>query len=48
MNQTTQSANILSAKKSDASERTLRMNDFLRQIEAYSNERLDKFLPASQ
>lgn len=24
------------------------MNDFLRQIEAYSNDRLDKFMPASQ
>jgi|JI9StandDraft_2_1071091.scaffolds.fasta_scaffold49018_3 hypothetical protein len=24
------------------------MNDFLRQIEAYSNERLDKFLPVTQ
>lgn len=24
---------------------TLKMNDFLKQIEAYSNDKLDKFLP---
>jgi hypothetical protein len=27
---------------------TLKMNDFLKQIETYSNEKLDKFLSGSQ
>jgi len=39
---------ILTAGEISSDRQTLKMNDFLKQIEAYSNDKLDKFMPSLQ
>lgn len=36
---------MLTAGEISSDRQTLKMNDFLKQIEAYSNDKLDKFMP---
>jgi hypothetical protein len=36
---------VLTAGEISSDRQTLKMNDFLKQIEAYSNDKLDKFMP---
>lgn len=37
---------MLTAGEISSDRQTLKMNDFLKQIEAYSNDKLDKFMPS--
>lgn len=39
-------SDMLTAGEISSDRQTLKMNDFLKQIEAYSNDKLDKFMPA--
>jgi hypothetical protein len=41
-----QTQDVLTAGEISSDRQTLKMNDFLKQIEAYSNDKLDKFMPA--
>lgn len=38
-------SDVLTAGEISSDRQTLKMNDFLKQIEAYSNDKLDKFMP---
>lgn len=38
-------SDMLTAGEISSDRQTLKMNDFLKQIEAYSNDKLDKFMP---
>ena len=40
-------SDVLTAGEISSDRQTLKMNDFLKQIEAYSNDKLDKFMPSS-
>ncbi len=39
-------SDMLTAGEISSDRQTLKMNDFLKQIEAYSNDKLDKFMPS--